>query len=80
MALLAWGLALAIVVFSYYVYVLNEQVNRAETLRQAFLPKNIAPAGVEQVSAAPVVQNVIGHPRAQAKARQDFAVTAISRP
>jgi hypothetical protein len=76
-ALLAWAMVLAIAIFSCYVYVLTEQVNRAETVRHVWLQKTAAPARVEQFSATPADQNAIGYPGSQTKARHDLTVTAV---
>jgi hypothetical protein len=57
---LAWAMVLVIAIFSCYVYVLSEQVNRAETLRHVWLQKTATPVKVEQFSATPADQYALG--------------------
>jgi len=72
-------MVLAIAIFSCYVYVLSEQVNRAETLRHVWLHKTAAPGRVEQFSATPAEKNAIGYPGPSTAARHDVTGTAVSR-
>jgi hypothetical protein len=77
--MLVWALILAIAIFSVYVYVLTEQVNRAEIQRQALLHKKPGPASVEPLPARPASRDVIGYPDAETSARHDFIISAVSR-
>ena len=76
---LAWAMVLAIAIFSCYVYVLSEQVNRAETLRHVWLQKTAAPDRLEQFSATPAEKNAIGYPGPPTEGRHDLTGTAVLR-
>ena len=78
-AKLAWAMVLVIAIFSCYVYVLSEQVNRAETLRHVWLQKTAAPDRAEQFSATPAEKNAISYSGPPTAARHDLTGTAGSR-
>jgi len=51
-----WGLILAIVIFSYYCHVLDEQVTRAKTFHPPVVAQEVASIAVLQTSAKPALR------------------------